>query len=96
MAEMEAARTMSMQRKRQELDYKVEMTMDQKSKQLMVTKVQQDTIREDRVKTVERIQRKQDYHRQQIMKKIEKDNKKSQDLKSEKEQLMETRKVMKQ
>lgn len=51
----------------------------------MMKKNEQDTIREDRIKTVERIQRKQDYHRQQIQKKIERDNKKSQDLKSEKE-----------
>lgn len=42
---------------------KVEYTMQEKSKQLMLTKIQQDTIREDRIKTVERIQRQQDYHR---------------------------------
>jgi hypothetical protein len=54
-----------------------------------------DTIREDRQKTVERIQRQQEYHRNQILKKIEDDNLKSMTLKSEKEQLMEARRAMK-
>ena len=61
----------------------------------MLKKGMEDTIREDRQKTVERIMRQQEYHRSKILQKIEQDNAKSMSLKNEKAQLMETRREMK-
>jgi len=61
----------------------------------MLKKGMEDTIREDRQKTVERIMRQQEYHRNKILQKIEQDNAKSMSLKNEKAQLMETRREMK-
>ena len=61
----------------------------------MLKKGMEDTIREDRQKTVERIMRQQEYHRNKILQKIEQDNAKSISLKNEKAQLMETRREMK-
>lgn len=43
--------------KRNEQDYKVAMTMDEKQRQLLLLKEQNNLKREDRQKTVERIQR---------------------------------------
>ena len=71
------------------------MTFEEKRKSLMIRKNMEDTIREDRQKTVERIQRQQEYHRNKIQMKIEHDDRKSMNLKSEKNQLMETRREMK-
>ena len=50
--------------------------------------------RKDRVKTVERIQRQNEYQKSKVQRKIELDNMRSLALKSEKEQIMEKRKVM--
>jgi len=71
------------------------MTFEEKRKSQMLKKGMEDTIREDRQKTVERIMRQQEYHRNKILQKIEQDNAKSMSLKNEKAQLMETRREMK-
>jgi len=71
------------------------MTFEEKRKSQMLKKGMEDTIREDRQKTVERIMRQQEYHRSKILQKIEQDNAKSMSLKNEKAQLMETRREMK-
>ena len=75
---------MQIEQKRKQTDMKVAMTFEEKRKSQMIKKGMEDTIREDRQKTVERIMRQQEYHRNQILKKIEQDDKKSMSLKNEK------------
>lgn len=67
----ELSRKKQIEAKRREVDYKVQVTFEEKHKSLLLKKGMDDTIREDRQKTVERIQRQQEYHRNQIQKKIE-------------------------
>ena len=85
---------MEIERKRNELDFKVYMTMEEKQKQLTLKKEYENLKRKDRVKTVERIQRQNEYQKSKVQRKIELDNMRSLALKSEKEQIMEKRKVM--
>ena len=60
-----------------EQDLRVYETMEEKSRQTMIQKEANNLKRQDRVKTVERIMRQNEYHKDQIQEKILRDNAKA-------------------
>ena len=57
---------MSIENKRKILDEKVEQTMAMKGKSFLIRKEQEDLKRQDRKKTVERIQRQNEFHKESL------------------------------
>ena len=77
----ENQRKQQIETKRNELDMKVYLTMEEKQKAIVLQKEQHNLLRMERIKTVERIQRQNEYHKMQIKKKIAEDNMRSKALK---------------
>lgn len=71
MREQEMNKKMSIENKRKLLDDKVEQTMAMKGKSFLIKKEQEDLKRQDRKKTVERIQRQQEFHKEKVEQKIQ-------------------------
>ena len=73
----EADRKNQILQKRNEQDFKVQMTMESKLRNQLISKEQNNLKREDRQKTVERIMRQNEYHKMQIKARIRKDDQKT-------------------
>ena len=73
---------------------KVAMTMEEKNAHLAIIKEQNNLKRMERILTVDRIQRQNEYHRDQIKAKIQQDNMKTKALKDQKDQILMQRKTM--
>lgn len=87
-------RKQQIQAKRNEIDIKVYQTMEEKNKKQILKKEQENLKRIERIRTVERIQRQNEYHKKKIEQKIQLDNMKAKALKDQKEDLLEQRRVM--
>ena len=94
MHHMERQKVNQIQMKREEQDLKVYETMEDKSRQIMIQKEANNLKRQDRVKTVERIMRQNDYHKDIIQEKIERDNAKAQAIKDQKNEILDQRRKM--
>ena len=69
-------------------------TMEDKVRQQILVKEQNNLKRQDRQRTVERIQRRNDYHKEQIKARMHEDDRKTINLKRQKEQLLNQRKTI--
>ena len=97
MMNIEQQKKNQIEAKRMEQDLRVYETMEEKSRQTMISKEANNLKRQDRVKTVERIMRQNEYHKEQIQEKILRDNAKAQAIKDQKEEiLMQRRKMTKE
>ena len=97
MMNIEQQKKNQIEAKRMEQDLRVYETMEEKSRQTMISKEANNLKRQDRVKTVERIMRQNEYHKDQIQEKILRDNAKAQAIKDQKEEiLMQRRKMTKE
>ena len=63
---------------------KVERTMAEKGKSFIIKKEQEDLKRQDRKRTVERIQRQQEFQKEKVEQKIQQDNMRAIAIKREK------------
>ena len=81
----------SIQSKRHEKESLMTKTQSEREWEHMIKKEYDLLRREDKLESVERISRANNYKKQKILEKIEFDNMKSQHVKKEKEKLLETR-----